>query len=37
MNRRDRAIFRGSWLLSNLVWIAVCAEGIEALRRVLGG
>ncbi len=37
MNRRDWAIFLGSWLLSNLIWIAVCAGGVEAARALLGG
>ncbi|MFA7344609.1 MAG: hypothetical protein WC003_09915 [Terrimicrobiaceae bacterium] len=37
MTRRDWTIFLGSWLLSNLIWIAVCAGGVEAVRRMLGG
>jgi len=35
MNRRDWTIFLGSWLLANLIWIAVCAGGVEAVRAVL--
>lgn len=36
MTRRDWAIFLGSWLVANGLWIAVCAGGIEAVRAVLG-
>lgn len=35
MNRRGWAIFLGSWLLANLIWIAVCAGGVEAARAVV--
>lgn len=35
MTRRDWIIFLASWLLSNLIWIAVCAGGIEALRALI--
>lgn len=32
MTRRDWTIFLGSWLVSNLLWIAVCYGGISGLR-----
>ena len=35
MTRRDWAIFLGSWLVANGLWIAICAGGIEAVRAVV--
>jgi len=35
MTRRDWAIFLGSWLLANLIWIAICAGAIEAIRSLI--
>jgi len=36
MTRRERVIFLGSGLLANLIWIVVCAGGVEVLRRIMG-
>jgi len=35
MTRREWAIFFGSGLLANLIWIAICAGAIEAMRSLI--
>lgn len=34
MARRDWTIFLASWVLSNLIWIIICAGGIEIIRQL---